>query len=92
MIKYTGNFKCIVISPNRIIYENEINSLFLTGDDGEFEILAYHYPLIGVLKKGDIVINGNMRLPINGGVVRFYANECTIMAEEPIKKISAKKS
>ena len=91
MIKYTGNFKCIVISPNRVIYENEVNSLFLTGDDGEFELLAYHYPLLAVLLKSDIVINGHQKIRINGGVVRFYANECTIMVEEKIVKAKVSK-
>ncbi|MBP9854360.1 MAG: F0F1 ATP synthase subunit epsilon [Candidatus Omnitrophica bacterium] len=87
MVKYKGgNFKCIVLSPRRLIYEGEIRSLFLTGDRGEFEILAYHYPLIGVLKKGDIIINWNEKIFIRGGVIRFFANECTIMVEEPIKK------
>ncbi|MBF0479855.1 MAG: hypothetical protein HQL26_10265 [Candidatus Omnitrophica bacterium] len=91
MIKYTGNFRCIILSPNRIIYENEVNSLFLKGDRGEFEILAYHYPILGVLVEGDIVINGNSYIPIKGGVLRFYANECTIMVEEEMQKAKLSK-
>ncbi|MCA9403668.1 MAG: F0F1 ATP synthase subunit epsilon [Candidatus Omnitrophica bacterium] len=80
----TGNFKCIVITPRRLLYEGEIHSLFLRGDRGEYEILPYHYPLMGVLRKGDIVINWNEKIYIRGGVIRFYANECTIMVEEPL--------
>lgn len=85
MAKYKGNFKCIILSPKELIYENEIQSLFLTGDQGEYEILAYHYPLLGALKESDIIINWNERIPISGGVVRFFANECIIMVEEQIK-------
>lgn len=77
-----GKFKCIILSPNSLIYENEVESLFLTGDKGEYELLAYHYPLLGVLQKSDVVINWSQRIPIEGGVVRFFANECTIMVEE----------
>ena len=84
MANYIGNFKCIVLSPHALIYENEIQSIFLTGDRGEFEILAYHYPLLGVLGSGDIVINFKEKIPIKGGVVRFFANECTILVEEEL--------
>ena len=85
MAEYKGNFKCVILSPNRLIYEDEIQSIFLTGDRGEFEILSYHYPLLGVLKKSDVVINGEKRIAIRGGLVRFFANECIILVEENLK-------
>ena len=85
-MKELGNFKCVIISPNTLIYQNEVQSLFLTGDTGEYELLAYHYPVLGVLKKSDVVINWKERIPIAGGVVRFFANECIIMVEEDIRK------
>ena len=81
-----GNFKCVVLSPNSLVYQKEIYSIFLTGDRGEYEILAYHYPLLGVLKKGHIIINWEEKLSIGGGVIRFYANECTILVEEAMGK------
>ena len=91
MEHYPFKFKCLVISPNKILFEKEINSVFLNGDRGEFELLAYHYPLLGVLSKGDVVINnGEERIPINGGIVRFFANECTVMVEEAIERITKK--
>ena len=86
MATYKGNFKCIILSPKKLIYEKEIQSVFLTGDRGEYELLAYHYPLIGSLKKSNIIINWNERIPIKGGVIRFFANECIILIEEQIKK------
>ena len=87
MSQYKGTFKCVVLSPNNLIYENEVQSLFLNGDRGEFEILAYHYPLIAVLKEGDIVIDWKERIPVAGGVARFFANECTILVEESFSAI-----
>jgi len=85
MINYKGTFKCVVLSPHTLIYQNEIQSIFVRGDDGEYELLAYHYPLLGVLRKGDIIINWNERISINGGVLKFFANECTIIVEEEIR-------
>ena len=81
-VTYKPTFKCIVLSPDNLIYENEVESVFLTGDEGEYELLAYHYPLLGVLSKSDIVINGKEKIPIQNGVVRFFANECIILIEE----------
>ncbi|MFT7538285.1 MAG: F0F1-type ATP synthase epsilon subunit [Lysobacterales bacterium] len=80
------SFKCIILSPHSLIYQNEVQSIFLTGDTGEYELLAYHYPLLGVLKKGDVIIDWNHKVSINGGVVRFFANECLIMVEEDFRK------
>ena len=85
------NFKCIIISPRRLVFENEIQSVFLKGDRGEYELLAYHYPLLGVLKAGDVIINWKEKINIKGGVVRFFANECLIMAEEDASKMTKKK-
>ena len=90
MDQYKGNFKCIVLSPKNLIFESEVQSLFLSGDKGEFELLAYHYPLLGVLRKGNIIVNWNQSIPIKGGVIRFFANECTILIEEELEKIAKK--
>ena len=85
---YTGRFKCTILSPNELIYEDQVQSLFLQGDRGEYEILAYHYPLIGVLVAGDIIIDWKESIAIKGGVVRFFANECVVLLEESLKKQS----
>ena len=84
---YLSNFKCVILSPNKVILEKEVNSVFLTGDTGEYELLAYHFPLLGVLVKSNIVINGQEKIPIQGGIVRFFANECVIMVEEVIGRL-----
>jgi F0F1-type ATP synthase epsilon subunit len=81
--QYKDNFRCVILSAKRRLFEDEINSLFVTGDRGEYEILAYHYPLIGIIA-GDLVINWEKRLKVKGGVLRFFANECNIIIEEKI--------
>jgi F0F1-type ATP synthase epsilon subunit len=78
----TSNFRCIILSPKNLIYENEITSLFLPGDKGEFELLAYHYPLVGIVAKGNLLIDQKKAIPVKSGIVRFYANECTVLVEE----------
>ena len=77
-----GTFKCVVMSPRALIYENEVTSVFLTGDLGEYELLAQHNPILGILKKGSIVIDWKESIPIKAGIVKFFANECIILVEE----------
>ncbi len=83
---YKGIFKLVVMSSKSLIYENEVHSVFLSGDRGEYELLAYHYPLVGVLTRGNIIIDWKESIPIKGGIVRFMANECSIMVEEEDQK------
>ena len=85
---YKGTFKCIIMSPKSLIYENEIHSLFLTGDQGEYELLAYHYPTIGILKQSSIIIDWKDSVAIKAGIVRFFANECIILVEEDKTQIA----
>ena len=81
MAAYAGHFRCVILSARQLIFEGEINSLFVSGDAGEYELLAYHYPLIGIVA-GDLIINWEKRVPVKGGVVKFFANECNVMIEE----------
>jgi F0F1-type ATP synthase epsilon subunit len=89
MVKFKNNFRCVIISPKNLIFESEVNSLFIMGDRTEYELLAYHYPLIGLVQQGDIIINWKRRVPIRSGILRFFANECTILVEETDKTAKA---
>ena len=75
-------FRCIILSPKNLIFEKEVTSVFIISDKGEFELLSYHYPLVGLVVEGDVVIDQFIRIPVRSGIIRFYANECTILVEE----------
>ena len=79
-------FKCTIMTPGILVYENEIQSLFLTGDKGEYELLPYHYPVLGILKKGNIIIDWTESIPIKFGLIRFFANDCIILIEQEEKR------
>jgi F0F1-type ATP synthase epsilon subunit len=78
-------FRCVILSPKNLIFESEVNSLFIIGDRSEYEILPYHYPLIGLVQQGDVIIDWKFRIPVRSGILRFFANECTILVEETEK-------
>ena len=75
-------FKISILNAKRLIFSGEAKSVFLQGDETEYEILPYHSPLMGVLKKGEILIDGEISIPIEKGMVKFLENECVILAEE----------
>ena len=88
MAPFKNNFRCVILSPKNLIFENEVNSLFIIGDRSEYELLAYHYPLIGLVQQGDIIIDWKLSVPIRSGILRFFANECTILVEETEKTLA----
>ena len=92
MATYKGTFKLTVMTPDALLYENEVHSLFLTGDKGEYELLPYHYPVLGILKEGNIIIDWKESIPIKFGLIRFFANDCIILVEQALKeKVIVKK-
>ncbi len=76
-----GIFNLKIINPERLLFEGEVSNIFLRGDTGEFEILSYHYPILSLLIRGEIIIDWRFTLPIKKGVVRFFKTDCVIMAE-----------
>ena len=91
MAKYKNNFHCVILSPKNLIFEDDVSRLYIIGDRTEYELLAFHYPLIGLVQQGDIIIDWKRKIPIRSGILRFFANECTILVEETEKTLSAAK-
>jgi F0F1-type ATP synthase epsilon subunit len=73
------------MTPDAVLYQKNVHSIFLTGDKGEYELLAYHYPLLGIIKD-NIIVDWTECIRIKSGIVKFFANECMILAEEHKKE------
>jgi len=88
MGSYKSTFKISVMTPEALLYQNEVESAFFTGDKGEYELLPYHYPVLGILS--NIILNWREAVPIKFGVVKFFANDCIVLVEE-VDRIRPKK-
>ncbi len=86
MASYRITFKLTVMTPDMLVYENEVESVFLTGDQGEYELMPYHYPVLGILKEGNIIIDWKESIPVRSGIIRFFANDCIILIEPQPKE------
>lgn len=74
-------FHVTVVTPQKVLFEGEASKTFLQGDEGEFELLDYHAPILSVLGKGRIVIDEKQYIDIRGGIARFDRNALTVLAE-----------
>ena len=90
MARYKITFKLTVMTPDSLVYENEVESVFLTGDRGEYEVLPYHYPVLGILKRGSIIVDWKESIRIKSGLIRFFANDCIILIEPDLTRRKVK--
>lgn len=74
--------KVTILTPARKIYDGEAWSVFLPGNEGEFEIMDNHKPIIGLLKEGQIVLDWKKTVPLKKGIVKAFRNEVVALIEE----------
>ena len=74
-----------IITPEKKLFQGEVNSVQLPGTNGKFEVLNNHAPIISTLTKGHIrVIYDNVKtelIEINGGVIEMQNNKIIVLAE-----------
>jgi len=75
-------FHVKILNPKHIVHEGDAESVFLPGDQGEFEILSLHAPIVSLLKPGNVVLDWKTRIPIKNGMVKFDESGCVILVEE----------
>ncbi len=73
-----------IVTPERTVFEEEIDQATLPVTDGEVTILPNHQSYIGALKAGEIVIKKNgeeINMVVSGGFVEFNNNELIVLAD-----------
>lgn len=74
--------RVMILNPAHTLFDGEAQSVFLSGDQGEFEILDHHAPIISLLRAGDVTIDWRTRIAIKKGMVKFDENTCVILVDE----------
>ncbi|MCR4772924.1 MAG: ATP synthase F1 subunit epsilon [Prevotella sp.] len=77
--------KLRIVSPEKVIFDGNVESLVVPGTSGRFEILNNHAPIISSLEKGNVEYNkeGGERqvLQVLGGFVEVKKNDVCICVE-----------
>lgn len=75
--------KVTVVSPERIVFSGEVDSVAVPGAKGRFEILNNHAPIVSALTAGKVVCSGKetLELDILGGFVEVARNEVSVCVE-----------
>ncbi len=74
-----------IVTPDKTVFEGEVQLVQLPGLDGSFEVLNHHMPMIAGLAKGKVkVIDKDKKenfFEINGGVLEVVDNKVMILAQ-----------
>lgn len=77
-----------IITPEKIIYDDEIDEFTVETVTGQIGILPHHINLMTQLLPGELVIkakNKKQYLGITGGFLEVTDNNCTILADYAIR-------
>jgi len=73
-----------ILTPDKKVFEGEVNSVTVPGTMGSFEILNNHAPIISTLDDGKLTVRGGGKeetFLIKGGVVEVNNNKVMVLAE-----------
>lgn len=70
-----------VITPRKIFFEGKAKSVILPGEQGEFEILPFHKPILSRLFSGVMYVD-DIAISILRGIARCYLNKVVVVVED----------
>ena len=80
------SFNFQIISPDKSIFDEEIEMVIVPGKEGDIGVLSNHMPLITSLRLGNIYIYRNKKIIkkflVNGGILEVFDNRCTLLTED----------
>ena len=76
--------KLKIVSPEKIVFQGEVENVTVPGTLGSFEILTDHAPIISSLEEGAVEYTtqeGRKQMDIKGGFVEVKKNEVNLCVE-----------
>lgn len=78
-----------ILTPDQKVFEGEVTSVTVPGEQGSFEILNHHAPIISTLDNGKVVVRAagkEQKFYTKGGVVEVIDNKVILLAEAVVTK------
>ena len=73
-----------VVTPERLVYSDDVDGVQVPGSDGELGILPHHTPLIATLGSGELRIKKDSNeesIAVIGGFLQVRPDKVVVMAE-----------
>jgi len=77
-----------IITPENVVYKDEVNEVVVPTVDGEIAILPNHINLLTQINPGELIVkkgSSNQSLAIMGGFLEINNNKISILADYAIK-------
>jgi F-type H+-transporting ATPase subunit epsilon len=76
-----------LVSPERELFQGEVDQVVVPGADGEFGVLPKHAPLMSTIRPGALRIFSDgveTRIFVNGGFADVTPDGLTVLAEDAV--------
>ena len=78
-------FKFELVSPERLLVSEDVESVVIPGAEGEMTVMAQHAPVMTTIKPGVVTVNpvsgSQERYVVFGGFADILPSGCTLLAE-----------
>ena len=83
-----GTFQFELVSPERLLVSEEVESVIIPGSEGEMTVLADHAPVMTTIKPGVVTVKpasgAEERYVVFGGFADILPTGCTLLAESAV--------
>lgn len=73
-----------IVTPERVVYEDEVDAVSMPTPDGEITVLPHHIPLVTLLIAGELRIKKGgeeVLLAVSSGVVEVSGSRIVVLAD-----------
>lgn len=83
-------FKLDIVTPERVVYSDSVQSISADGTEGSFGVLADHAPLITELKTSILTVNDTtnkaIRFALDRGFLEVRANSVVVLTDACVRE------
>lgn len=83
-----ASFKFDLVSPERLLVSEDVESVVIPGTEGEMTVMANHAPVMTTIKPGVVTVKpaggAELRFVVFGGFADILPSGCTLLAEEAV--------
>ena len=81
-------FKFELVSPERLLVSEQVESVVIPGAEGEMTVMANHAPVMTTIKPGVVTVKtaagADERYVVFGGFADILPSGCTLLAESAV--------